>query len=75
MDEIEKQTCNNLQSHLLPRFKTLIDLMENLKEIIKEADNSINQNYKENPYCSTIGLVALAKDVEVKNQANQDGNH
>ena len=75
MDEIEKQTCNNLQSHLLPRFKTLIDLMENLKEIIKEADNTINQYYKENPCCSTISLVPLSKDVKVENQTNQDGNH
>ena len=75
MDEIEKQTCNNLQSHLLPGFKTLIDLMENLKEIIKEADNTINQEYKEYSYWGTIGLVSLAKDMEVENQTNQDGNH
>jgi hypothetical protein len=75
VDKVEKQTRNNLQGHLLPRFKSLIDLTENLKEIIKETNDSINQNDKENPRCGTIGLVSLAKDVEVENQANQDRNH
>ena len=57
----------------MPRFKTLIDLMENLKEIIKEADNTINQYYKENPCCSTIRLVPLSKDVNVETFAKWKG--
>ena len=75
MNKVEKQTSNNLQGHLLPRFKPLIDLMENLKEVIQKSNDTINQEYKEYPYWGTIGLVSLTKDMEIKNQTNQNRNY
>ena len=78
---------NTAVAEQLENFKKAVDariaqgeeksaaILEVLKEIIKETNDSINQNDKENPRCGTIGLVSLAKDVEVENQANQDSNY